>query len=102
MGKDEVSLREYFDLKFNAVDDKLTNLHGFVKDYYEESCKRIEKVEDEQKKLRKQTSFSRWAQAHWLAVIIILAVFIILVTNLSIVMTFFTQSGLAELIKIVK
>jgi hypothetical protein len=84
--KEDVTLREYFDEKFNVVDEKLTSLNGFVKDYYERSCKRFDKLEDfreKQEKINRQISFARWTQKNWKTAIFLMALFVIIVSGLN-------------------
>ena len=51
MTKEEVTLREYFEIKFQNIDDKLTGISSLGKTHYEDSCKRLDKLE-------KQTRFA--------------------------------------------
>lgn len=102
MTKEEVTLREYMDAKFENVQKQLTGISGFVKEHYEISCKDIEKLEISYKELEEQTRFARWGQKYFGKLLILLAVFVLLIANLSIFVTLLSNSGLGEFIKIFK
>ena len=107
--KEEVTLREYFDLKFESINDKLVGMSGLMKDHYEQSCHRLNDLEifksDQLKvneKINKQLAIPRWVQKNKVKAVIIAAIFIIFITNLSLIATIISQSGIFELIKLFK
>jgi len=83
MTKNEVSLREFMEVKFQGVDDKLehtnvrlSNLSDMVKNKIEHH----EKIIDE---IKKGTRLAMWLQKNWKTSLFILAIFTIAITSLN-------------------
>jgi len=83
MTKNEVSLREFMEVKFQGVDDKLehtnvrlSNLSNMVKG-------KIERHEEIIEEIKKGTKFAVWAQKNWKTSLFILAIFTIAITSLN-------------------
>lgn len=102
MTREEVSLKELMESKFH-------NLETLIIYYHEQNEKRIKSIEETSKKNEKQieelkdkTHFARWIQKNAGKAVILLIIFVLLVTNLSIFVTLLSNSGLGELIEIFK
>ena len=95
MTKEEVTLRDYFEIKFQNIDDKLTGISSLGKTHYEDSCKKLNDLENSFDKLEKQTRFARFIQKNAIKSLALL------ISLITIVVILLYNFGIIQFIKLI-